>query len=90
MEHATGEPRFVHLTLSSEQREQVRAHTGRDSQALRLTMEELEERIVPVIPESRLAGNHSETLVAEELEERINPGIRLPNHNETMLDDAGC
>lgn len=90
MERATGDRRFVHLILSDEQREQVRAHTGRESQSIRLSMEELEERIVPATNEPRLAGNHSETLVAEELEERIAPFIRLPNHNETMLDDAGC
>lgn len=90
MEHGTVEPRFVHLVLSPEQRDQVRAHTGRESQAIRLSMEELEERIIPAVPEPRLGANHNEALVAEELEERIAPGVRLQNHNETLLDDAGC
>jgi hypothetical protein len=56
---------------------------------IELNVEEVEEVIAP-----RLATNHNETLVSdevelsvEELEEVIAPGIRLGNHNETLVRD---
>ena len=83
-EHTT-EPRFVRIELTPAQREQVKAKTGRDSQAIELTSAELEERIVPVVG---WTGNHNETLAVENLEERITPQVGWgANHNETMLDD---
>jgi hypothetical protein len=51
---------LVRFDLSSEQRERIKRLTGRDSEALELTVEELEERIAP-----RLSSNHNETLLAE-------------------------
>jgi hypothetical protein len=50
---------LVRFDLSSEQRERIKRLTGRDSEALELTVEELEERIAP-----RLSSNHNETLLA--------------------------
>ena len=35
------------LTLTSEQKEQIRKATGKDAQTLELSVEELEERIAP-------------------------------------------
>lgn len=71
---------FVRLVLTDEQQQQVKRQTGRDSEAIELTPEELEERAVP-----KITLNHSETLVVEELEERVVPKLAA-NHNETMLD----
>jgi hypothetical protein len=42
------------------QKSQVRDATGRDGEAIELTVEELEERIAP-----RLAANHNETMLAD-------------------------
>ena len=81
MDESTQKPTFVHLTLSAEQQAQVRQLTGRDSQALRLTVDELERRIVPA-----LTSNANESLMVEPLEERIAPGF-TENHNESLLDD---
>ena len=36
------------LTLTNEQKEQIRKATGKDAQAIELSVEELEERIAPV------------------------------------------
>ena len=40
-------PEFVRLPLTNEQKEQVRASTGRDAEAIELSAKELEERIAP-------------------------------------------
>jgi hypothetical protein len=40
-------PKTIHLTFSPEQREQVRKATGKDAEAVDLSVEELEERIAP-------------------------------------------
>ena len=50
----------VRLDLTQAQKDQLKHTTGRDGDALELTVEELEERIAP-----RLASNHNETLLAE-------------------------
>ncbi len=50
----------VRLELNQAQREQVKYAIGRDSDALELTVEELEERIVP-----RIMSNHNETLLVD-------------------------
>lgn len=47
--------RVVRLQLTDAQKLQVRALTGRDGDALELTVEELEDRITP-----RLSANHNE------------------------------
>jgi len=51
----------VRIDLTTSQKEQVKHVTGREGDALELTVHELEERITP-----RLASNHSETLLADE------------------------
>ena len=37
----------IRLTLTPEQKEQIRKATGKDAEALELSVEELEERIAP-------------------------------------------
>ncbi len=37
----------IRMTLTPEQREQVRKATGKDAEAIELSVEELEERIAP-------------------------------------------
>lgn len=54
------EKQIVRIDLTSAQQEQVKTVTGREGAAIELTIQELEERIAP-----RLAGNHSETLLAD-------------------------
>ncbi len=44
------------LPLTDAQRSAVKAVTGRDGESIELTVEELEQRIMP-----RLASNHNET-----------------------------
>ena len=43
-----GESRNIRITLSPEQKEQVRKATGKDAEAVELSVEELEERIAPM------------------------------------------
>lgn len=50
----------VRLDLSQAQKDQVKHTTGRDGDAIELTVEELEERIAP-----RISGNHNETLLRD-------------------------
>jgi uncharacterized small protein (DUF1192 family) len=38
----------IRLTLTPEQKEQIRKATGKEAEALELSVEELEERIAPV------------------------------------------
>lgn len=40
-------PNFVRIQLNDEQKQQVRAETGKDAEAVDLTAKELEERIAP-------------------------------------------
>ena len=40
----------VRIDLTPEQKEQVRRQTGKDAAAVELTVEELEERIAPILP----------------------------------------
>jgi hypothetical protein len=51
---------LIHLALTQAQKSQVKDATGRDGEAIELTVEELEERIAP-----RLASNHNETMLAD-------------------------
>jgi hypothetical protein len=41
------------MTLTPEQKEQVRKATGKEAEAIELSVEELEERIAPVVPRPR-------------------------------------
>jgi uncharacterized small protein (DUF1192 family) len=41
------------MTLSPEQKEQVRKATGKDAEVIELSVEELEERIAPALPRPR-------------------------------------
>ena len=52
--------RLVRFELTQGQRETAQRVTGRDVEAIELTVEELEERIAP-----RLSSNHNETLLAD-------------------------
>jgi tetratricopeptide (TPR) repeat protein len=51
---------IVRIDLSQNQKEQVKTTTGKDVEAIELTVQELEERIAP-----RLAANHNETLLTD-------------------------
>ena len=48
----------VRIDLTPEQKDQVKARTGRDADAIEVTIRELEERIAP-----QLTSNHNETLL---------------------------
>jgi hypothetical protein len=39
----------IRLTLTPEQKDQIRKVTGKEAEALELTVEELEERIAPTV-----------------------------------------
>jgi hypothetical protein len=52
--------KIVRIDLTQSQKEQVKATTGRDAEAVELTVQELEQRITP-----RIALNHSETFLVE-------------------------
>ena len=51
--------KVVRIDLTPNQKEQIKATTGRDAEAVELTVHELEERIKP-----KLAANHSETFLS--------------------------
>jgi len=55
----------VRFQLTPEQQEQLKRATGRDGEAIELTVEELEERVMPMSVEGRLASNHNETLLVD-------------------------
>ena len=57
------EKTLVRLDLTKAQQEQVKHATGREGEALELTVQELEERIAPALP--RLGANHNETLLTD-------------------------
>src|SRR5215212_3587269 len=83
MNETTGRTAFVHLALSPEQQAEVKRSTGRDSRALRFTIEELEQRIVP-----GLTANANESLLVEPLEERVAPVLTTKlatNANQSLL-----
>jgi hypothetical protein len=44
-----GTPQKVKLTLTNEQRDQIRKVTGKDADVIELSVEELEERIAPLM-----------------------------------------
>jgi uncharacterized small protein (DUF1192 family) len=44
------------MTLTPEQKEQVRKATGKDAEAIELSVEELEERIAPMTSRFRAGG----------------------------------
>ena len=56
---------IVRFHLTPEQQEQLRRATGRDGETIALTVEELEERVMPMSAEGRLASNHNETLLVD-------------------------
>lgn len=51
---------IVRIVLTPSQSEQVKARTGREAEAIELTIQELEERVAP-----RLAANSNETFLGE-------------------------
>lgn len=52
------EKEVVRIDLTMAQKEQLKLVTGREAEAIELTMQELEERIAP-----KLAANHNETFL---------------------------
>ena len=50
---------LVRITLTPAQAQEIKQATGREAEAIELTVEELEQRIAPF----RLAGNSNETLL---------------------------
>jgi hypothetical protein len=54
----TRQDNLFRMQLTETQKTQLKAETGRDGEAIELTVEELEDRITP-----RLASNHNETLL---------------------------
>lgn len=57
----TNEKQIVRIDLTESQKAKIKATTGRDADAVELTVQELEERIAPGI---RLT-NHNETFLTE-------------------------
>ena len=57
---STNKKETVRINLTPAQVQEVKTATGRDADAIELTVEELEERIAP-----RLAGNSNETLLSD-------------------------
>lgn len=53
----------VRINLTPSQVQEVKTATGRDADAIELTLEELEERIAPNA--DRLASNSNETLLSD-------------------------
>ena len=50
----------VRIDLTTTQKQQVKARTGHEAEAIELTVQDLEDRITP-----RLASNHNETLLVD-------------------------
>jgi uncharacterized small protein (DUF1192 family) len=50
-------PETFRLTLTPEQKEQVRTATGKETDAVELSIEELEERIAPMTARGRRLTN---------------------------------
>jgi len=59
----TRDDRVIRIELTSDQKQQLKTLTGKEAQAIELTLRELEERIVP-----GLALNHNQTLLDERLD----------------------
>ena len=65
------EHQVVRIDLTPSQKEQLKAATGRDAEALEIAVQELEERIAPLTlaqlnpPTQALAANHNETFLRE-------------------------
>ena len=57
------EKEIVRIDLTSSQKEQVKARTGQNAEAIELTVQELEERIAP-----GQNLNHNETLLVDSSE----------------------
>ncbi len=63
----------VRISLTPEQASVVKTATGRDAEAIELTVEELEKRIAPTLftsaplvpPNQALAANSSESMLAD-------------------------
>ena len=51
---------IVRIDLTTSQKEQVKAKTGQQAEAIELTVQELEQRIAP-----KLAANHNETFLLD-------------------------
>lgn len=60
MSDSQGHTATIRISLTPQQVDQVKAATGRDAEAIELTAQELEQRIVPA-----LAANSNETLLAD-------------------------
>lgn len=56
---------FVRIELTPEQQKQVKATTGRDSVAIELSAQELEERIAPRL-DAGWGTNHNETMLGDD------------------------
>lgn len=54
----TNDRKIVRIELTPSQKEQIKATTGRDAEAVELTVQELEERITP-----GRTWNHNETFL---------------------------
>ena len=68
---APREKEIVRIDLTETQRTQVRNATGKDGDAIELTVQELEERIAPSGlggDPGRLAANHNETFLTDRAE----------------------
>ena len=53
----TGKSKSYHLRLTAEQRAEIRELTGKEAEALELPVEELEERIAPLLKPWNPRGN---------------------------------
>lgn len=53
--------KVVRIELTQAQKDALQAQTGKNADAIELTIQELEPRIAP-----RLAANHTETLLADD------------------------
>ena len=53
---------MVRIDLTPDQKQRVKAQTGRDAEAIELTVQELEARIAP-----RLGANHNETFLVDDM-----------------------
>ena len=54
---------IVRIDLTTSQKEQIKARTGQQAEAIELTVQELEERIAP-----RISANHNDTLLVDSRE----------------------
>jgi hypothetical protein len=59
---ATRDEKVIRIDLTADQKQQLKALTDKDAQAIELTVRELEERIAPGVWQ-----NHNETFLSEPL-----------------------